>query len=102
MGPEYFTVAAYFDGECTIICRACGEKKRLPASAQITEANLGEWEDGLYCDSCSEEIVEPTLRCQVCDDTITPFDDDELCPSCYRDREDEEAEAQEEGDDNTD
>lgn len=59
MGPEYFTVAAYqTDG--TILCRDCGEKQALPASAQLTQAQVwADFEEGLYCDACSSEIVEP-------------------------------------------
>ena len=60
-GPEYFTVAAYFDGECTIVCRECGEKKNLPTGESLSEAQVNEsfYEDGLYCEDCGKEIVEP-------------------------------------------
>lgn len=61
MGPEYFTVGAYInDGE--ILCPKCGDEAGLPASAQITEAELYSdfSEDGaLYCDNCGEELIAP-------------------------------------------
>lgn len=63
MGPEYFTVAGYLiDGD--ILCRACGEKAKLPASDQITEAQAySEFqEDGLWCGKCGAEIVEPPVE----------------------------------------
>lgn len=51
---------AYWDGECSIVCVACGDKKKLPVSAQIIRYNLdSEWPDGLTCDECGEWIVEP-------------------------------------------
>ena len=58
MGPEYFTVAAYLE-DCTILCRDCGEKQALPASKQLTVAQVeAEYQDtGLYCDACSAEIA---------------------------------------------
>ena len=61
-GPEYFTVVAYETEEGEILCRACGEKIKLPTSASISQASA--WErfgDGtsLWCDDCRECIVEP-------------------------------------------
>lgn len=57
---EYFTVAGYItDG--AVLCRDCGERQALPVSDQITvaqaESDFGS--DGLYCDACMAEIVEP-------------------------------------------
>jgi hypothetical protein len=69
MGKEYFTVAGYLtDG--AVLCRDCGEKQALPASAQITEAQARAdyANDGLNCDACFAEIVPATL----------PEDEDEV------------------------
>ena len=55
---------AYWDGESTIICVKCGDKKGLPISAQINRYTLeSEFfdESGLYCDDCGEEILAPYI-----------------------------------------
>lgn len=60
-GPEYFTVGGYLvDGG--ILCRECGEKRNLPASAQFTVAEIenGASPEGEYCDDCTGEIVAPS------------------------------------------
>lgn len=65
MGPEYFTVGAYIPAdEGTILCVECGEKRKLPASDQITQNMLWEnfGEDGAWCDECHTEIVEPYVE----------------------------------------
>lgn len=59
-GPEYFTVGGYLiDGG--VLCRECGEKRDLPARDAVSVAELENSfsDDGLYCDTCTNEIVEP-------------------------------------------
>lgn len=64
MGPEYFTVGAYIINDGEILCPKCGDEAGLPASDQITEAELWsdfsdyEEEGGLYCE-CGEELIAP-------------------------------------------
>jgi hypothetical protein len=54
---------AYWKSECEIVCVECGDKLKLPVDKQIIRYNLGsDWEDGLYCDDCGAEIVEPYLE----------------------------------------
>jgi transcription elongation factor Elf1 len=51
---------AYWASDCTIVCVKCGDKMKLPVSAQIIRYNLdSEWPDGLWCDECGAVIVEP-------------------------------------------
>ena len=62
MGPEYFTVAGYM-GDGFIVCRECGEKEgsEFTAEDSLSVAQVEESfsNDGLYCDTCGEVIVEP-------------------------------------------
>jgi transcription elongation factor Elf1 len=60
MGREYFTAAAYI-GEGFIVCLECGDRAGMPTSAQLTQAQVDAdfSDDGLYCDTCTKEIVEP-------------------------------------------
>jgi hypothetical protein len=63
-GPEYSTVAAYIPADSgTVLCRECGEEAKLPASDQITEAQMYEsfGTDGAWCDACHAEIVAPFI-----------------------------------------
>lgn len=73
---------AYWDGECSIICVKCGDKKRLPISAQIIRYTLdSEWaEEGLYCDECGAEIVEPYIEEQEESEGDSYEDHDEEVP----------------------
>jgi hypothetical protein len=56
-GIEHLTVGGYItDG--SIVCRECGEKRKLPASESISVASLEEeWPFGLTCGACDAEIV---------------------------------------------
>ena len=57
---EQMTITAYA-GDGFIVCRECGEKENLPTKdamcAYTVDSEFGE--DGLWCDDCGKEIVEP-------------------------------------------
>jgi hypothetical protein len=64
---EQMTVTAYItDG--AILCRKCGEKEGLPAKDGLCDYTMqSEFsEDGLYCDTCGKEIVEPYVETCAC------------------------------------
>ena len=69
---ESMTITAYIsDG--SVLCRACGEKAKLPASdAQCDYTMQSEFEEGAWCDDCGKEIVEPYVEEQ---DDIDPIDE---------------------------
>lgn len=53
------TVAAYMtDG--AVVCRECGENAKLPTGAALIQYTLeSDFPEGLSCDSCGKELVEP-------------------------------------------
>lgn len=61
-GPEHLTVGGYLT-EAAIVCRQCGETAKLPADRALSVAELeSEFSpDGLTCDWCLGEIVEPSV-----------------------------------------
>lgn len=66
---EQLTIVAYFAGECEILCRKCGEAEGLPAKEAICAYSAGEYagNEGLTCDGCGKEIVEPySWTCPTC------------------------------------
>ena len=62
MGPEYFTAAGYL-GDGFIVCVECGDKRKMLVADQITVATAeANFKEGLYCDDCGKEIVEPYVE----------------------------------------
>ena len=66
---DQLTILSYIaDG--TVLCRDCGEKAELPTSEAVCAYSTHEFagNDGLYCDACGKEIVEPyEWTCPACD-----------------------------------
>ena len=55
-------VAYITDG--AIVCLACGDNAGLPVKDQLIAYNLESdfYEDGLNCDECGKELVEPYVE----------------------------------------
>ena len=69
MGAEQLIIIAYTRGECTVICRKCGEDEGLPMGQAMCAYSAGEYAgaDGLECEECGKEIIEPyTWTCPNC------------------------------------
>lgn len=78
------TAVAYLtDGD--IVCLACGDKAGLPVKDQLIAYNLeSEFEDGLWCDDCGKELVEPYVEDEpeVEDEDETPAPLQGICKDC--------------------
>ena len=72
---ESMTITAYIsDG--SVLCRACGEKAKLPASdAQCDYTMQSDFYDGVSCDDCGEEIVEYPEDDPEEEEDIDPIDE---------------------------
>ncbi len=70
---EQMTVVAYMEDGC-IVCRKCGEAAGMPAKdalcAYSVESDFSE--DGLWCDDCGKEIVEPYVEDEPEEDEDEP------------------------------
>ena len=79
-------VAYITDG--AIVCLACGDKAGLPVKDQLIAYNLESdfYEDGLNCDECGKELVEPYVEdepdTEYCAEhgEVVPVED--RCPVC--------------------
>lgn len=62
------TVAYYVDGE--IVCTGCVENTEDCTANELIEYSANELagDDGLSWDRCGKEIIEPTPRCEDCDE----------------------------------
>lgn len=72
------TVAYQTDGG--IVCPEClnpREANDLKANREVSAYEADEFagDDGLYCDRCGKEIVEPSPRCERCEE----LEDDCTC-----------------------
>ena len=70
LSAEQLIIVAYTRGECEVICRKCGEDDGLPMGQAMCAYSAGEWagSEGLTCEECGKEIIEPyTWTCPTCD-----------------------------------
>jgi len=77
------TVAYYVDG--SIVCPDCVKPTDDCSANELIEYSAQQCagDDGLYCDECTKEIVEPTPRCDECE----KLEEDCVCDE--EDREDD-------------
>ena len=74
LSAEQLIIVAYTRNECEVICRRCGEDEGLPMGQAMCAYSAGEWagSEGLTCEECGKEIIEPyTWTCPVCDTEYT-------------------------------
>src|ERR1039458_7824432 len=81
------TAVAYL-GDGFIVCLACGDKRKMPAKDNLIAYTLeNDFEEGLWCDDCGKELVEPYVEDEPetdeDEDTSEPLPLQGVCKDCY-------------------
>ena len=74
LSAEQLIIVAYTHNECGVICRKCGESGMEIMGHAMSAYEAGEWagSEGLTCEECGKEIIEPyTWTCPTCDTEYT-------------------------------